>query len=374
MKNILITGSKGFIGRNLAQNLNQYENYNVLEYNSHNSNEELMVLCKMADLIVHTAGVNRTSDKEEFYKGNTSLTEKITNILTEIGYQKPIIYTSSIQVHLDNDYGKSKLEAEKLLLEFGKLNNTKVEILRLPNVFGKWSKPNYNSVIATWCYNLSRNKSIVINDSNKTINLIYIDNVIEIIMKHIEAKDISSENLIGNTTLNTTLGNVAEILTHIKNNRTSLELGNFNDILYKNLYTTYLSYLPEDQFKYGLKTNEDNRGTLAEIIKSDYFGQIFVSTTNPGVTRGNHWHHSKVEKFIVIQGDALISLRELGSNKVIECIVKGSNREVVDIPPGYTHSIKNIGVGELITLFWANEIFNPNKADTFMLDVKEELL
>lgn len=371
MKNILITGSKGFIGKNLIAYLNEQKKYNIFQFDTDNNYDELENYIKECDFVFHLAGVNRPKNVSEFYEGNCGFTEKLIELLQQYSRSIPILVTSSIQVELDNDYGKSKLKAEDAIINYSKDNNVPVRIYRLPNVFGKWCRPNYNSAIATFCYNISHDLDVYISDESKKLKLVYIDDVIQEFVEELENENLSSDNYYSsiNKTYEKSLSEIVDAIRSFRNIRNTSIIPDMNDDFIKVLHTTYLSYLEEDNFAYSLEKKEDNRGWLAELVKSHQFGQMFVSKTNPGIARGNHYHHTKVEKFIVIQGTGLIRFRKVDCDKVIQYTVNGTNPEVVDIPPGYTHSIENIGKDELITLFWANEIFNNDKPDTFYCEV-----
>lgn len=370
MKSFLITGANGFIGRNLTARLERMEGVEFLRYGSGNSLESLEGMVSKADVIIHLAGVNRPQDESEYIQGNAVFTEAMLYIAQMTKKKIPILFASSIQAELLNPYGISKLAAEDAIQQYATQTGAPVYIFRLPNVFGKWCKPNYNSVVATWCHNISRDLPIVMNDPTKELNLVYIDDVVdELIDKslHVDGTGVHYPQVPNSCTI--TLGELKEHLTSFRNSRSNLRLANFENELEKKLYSTYLSYLPEDRFAYDLDMKFDNRGWLAEFIKSDSMGQVFVSRTKPGITRGNHWHHTKVEKFLVVEGEAVIQFRHINSRETIEYQVSGESLKVLDIPPGFTHSICNIGSKDVITIFWANEIFDQQKPDTYFLEV-----
>ena len=393
MKKILVTGSNGFVGKNTVVALKEAKKYEILTIDRNNTEEELKKSVLEADFIVHLAGVNRPKDTKEFYEGNGGLTEKIVGFLREENKNTPILITSSTHAVLDNDYGKSKKQSEDALIKYSDECGAKVYIFRLPNLFGKWCRPNYNSAVATFCHNIAHELDVWINDPAIELNLVYIDDVVASIIDVIEDENIVKlSNLDEEVAVTTTgassiqidkyyyevttvykrtLGNIVDSLKMFRNMRKSLLIPDLSDGFNKALYSTYLTYLEEDDFSYYLDKKEDNRGWLAELVKSEQFGQMFVSKTHPGITRGNHWHHTKTEKFIVIQGQAAIRFRKLDEDKVIEYIVDGEKPQVLDIPPGYTHSIENIGQDEVITLFWSNEMFNPEKPDTYFLEVNK---
>lgn len=370
---VLVTGAKGFIGKNLVATLNEIRkkdnSYEVIEIDRNNSKEDFETGILNADFIVHLAGINRPKDENEFEKGNKNLTEEMINVLKINDKKTPILITSSIQADLDNPYGKSKKGAEEALLKYSAENNSKVYIYRLPNVFGKWCKPNYNSAIATFCNNIARGEEVWVSDTSKEMTLVYIDDVVRNIIKTITSKNEVSGYLNIDIEYKATLGEIVEIIKSFKNNRINLNIPNMKDGLSKNLYSTYLSYIPEDEFSYPLKMNVDNRGSFTEFLRSDDRGQVSINISKPGITKGNHWHHTKNEKFLVVSGEGIIKFRKLDSEEIIEYKVSGEKLEVVDIPVGYTHNIINTGESDMVTVMWANESFNPENSDTYYLEV-----
>lgn len=374
MKNVLITGADGFIGKNLFVRMQQDDNIKVSKFTLDNSPQELEQLILEADFIYHLAGVNRPTDVKDFSKHNKDLTTEIIRTLQHSNLKTPLLITSSTQAALDNPYGESKLAAEEAVFEWSKESGSPVYVYRLPGVFGKWAKPNYNSVVATFCYNMAHDKEIEISDPKHEITLAYIDDVVEQFYSIMSKNTPSPEGLLYiSPTFTLTLAELSNRIYAINKIRQSLVIPDLSDDLNKYLYATFLSYLPTNNFSYNLSKNTDNRGWLAEFIKSDYFGQIFISKTKPGVTRGDHWHHTKIEKFLVIEGDAEINFRNIlnEDKEIITYKVSGRTATVVDIPPGYTHSITNTGKSDLITLFWANEIFNKDRPDTIYEKVKK---
>lgn len=340
-KKILITGATGFIGKNLTATLLQAGYTNLYLFDRENTQQQLEEWCTDAEFVFHLAGVNRPVDVKEFYEGNTDFSKNLLDTLAAKGNKAPVVVSSSIQALLDNDYGKSKKMGEDLFLENA---NNPAFIARLYGVFGKWSRPNYNTVVATFMYNVAHGLPLQINDPDRELTLCYIDDVIA---KFIDIMENTADYKPGFFEIDTlhkiTLGKLAEKITNFGKNRESLVMPPLNTLLDQRLYGTYLSYLDEDKFAYQLKKNEDNRGWLAEFIKSESFGQIFVSTTKPGITRGDHWHHTKVEKFFVLSGKAEISFRHMITDEIIRYTVEGNTPTVVDIPVGYTHKITNIG-------------------------------
>lgn len=366
-KKILITGANGFIGKNLTVHLVQSGFTNLYLYDKNSSKQDLEKFCADCEFVFHLAGVNRPTDPKEFYTGNTDFSKILLDTLQKYDNHCPVIVTSSIQAELDNDYGKSKKQGEELFFE-----NTAnpAFIFRLYGVFGKWSRPNYNTVVATFCHNAAHGLPLKVSDPNAELTLCYIDDILAKFMYMIENSDDYETGFYEIDTLHKiTLGCLAKTIELFSLNRKSLIMPSMSSLLEKRLYGTYLSYLEKDDFAYSLRKNEDDRGWLAEFIKSESFGQIFISTSKPGITRGNHWHHTKVEKFFVIKGTAEISFRSMATNEKYTYTVEGNTPSVVDIPVGYTHYIKNIGYDDLITLFWANQLFDPDLPDTYYTEV-----
>lgn len=379
---ILVTGAKGFVGKNLVSTLKNIRDGKdktrtltvdeIYEYDLSNTKEDLKELTKDCDFVVHLAGVNRPTKPEEFYEGNAGFTETLCNYLKENNNHSSILISSSIHADKDNDYGKSKKEGEELLLQFGKENNNPVYIYRFANLFGKWCRPNYNSVTATWCYNIANGLEIQINDPSVVLPLCYIDDVVDEILNCIEGNaNKVQENYYGVKTIHeVSLGELSTLLYSFKESRNNRETPHMREGSFeKKLYSTYLSYLPEDQFSYELKMNVDYRGSFTEFLKTEEYGQVSINISKPGITKGQHWHHSKNEKFLVVSGEGVIQFRKIGDDKVIEYKVSGAKLEVVDIPTGYTHNIINTGTVDMVTVMWANEKFDPNKPDTYFEEV-----
>ena len=368
--NILITGAKGFIGKNLIAELKNRGFNQVNEFTRDSDPALLEHYVKECDFIFHLAGVNRPQNENDFIKGNYNFTSQLLELLKKHGNKAPIVTTSSIQAELNNPYGKSKKAMEDLLFNYQAETATKVFVYRLPNVFGKWSKPNYNSVVATFCYNISRELPIQINNPLSHLTLCYIDDVVEEFLRALDGNPtVKGQYCIVPVTHNIMLGELASLITRFKESRKNLSIANMEDGLTKKLYSTYLSFLPIDQFAYDLKMNIDNRGSFTEFIRTPDRGQVSINISKPGITKGNHWHHTKNEKFLVVSGEALIRFRALDSEDIIEYQVSGDKLQVVDIPTGYTHSIVNIGETDLVTVMWVNECFDPVKPDTYYLEV-----
>jgi UDP-2-acetamido-2,6-beta-L-arabino-hexul-4-ose reductase len=371
MKTVLVTGAAGFIGKNLCASLAQRKDIEVLPYDIDDSPETLADCAARADFVFHLAGVNRPQNIGEFDKGNRGFTEELLDMLEKSGRKAPVVMTSSIQASLDNPYGISKKAAEDAVFNWSSQTATDGLVYRLPNVFGKWCRPNYNSVVATFCHNIARGLPIQVNNPETRLSLVYIDDVVEELVAAMDgAAQKGDDGFCHMTrTFSVTLQQLADTIYSFAESRMSLVVPNFEGDFERCLYATYTSYLPEDGFGYELDMKHDNRGWLAEFIKSRQFGQVFISRTKPGITRGNHWHNTKIEKFLVINGEANIKFRKIGTGEVIEYKVNGERLRVIDIPAGYTHSITNISDTDLITLFWANEIFSQEKPDTYFLEV-----
>ena len=304
-------------------------------------------------------------------EGNFDLTLKLLELLKKHNNKAPVLLTSSIQAEKDNPYGRSKKAGEDLLLNYYYETDAKVYVYRLPNLFGKWSKPNYNTVVATFCHNIARGLEIQINNPDTELNLCYIDDILEEFMRALEGNPtIQDDNFcVVPVTHNIKLGELADLIKSFKESRSNLGIPDMEDELTKKLYSTYLSFLPEDQFSYDLKMNCDHRGSFTEFMRTPERGQVSVNISKPGITKGNHWHHTKNEKFLVVSGEGLIRFRKIGSDEIIEYKVSGEKLQVVDIPTGYTHSIVNVGDSDLVTVMWANECFDPGKPDTHFVEV-----
>ena len=367
---ILVTGAKGFIGKNLIAELKNRKYEDIFEYDLNTSREDLERYTKECDFVYHLAGVNRPETEEEFMQGNFGFTSDLLGLLEKNHNKAPVLITSSIQAERDNPYGISKKAGEDLIFSYGEENNIKTYVYRLPNVFGKWSRPNYNTVVATYCYNIARDLEIQINNPQAELNLVYIDDVVEEFINTMEGKGNKIDNFYQvETTHDIKLGELAELIKGFKESRKNLSIANMGNSLEKKMYSTYLSFLPEENFSYPLNMNIDNRGSFTEFIRTMDRGQVSINVSKPGITKGNHWHHTKNEKFLVVSGQGLIRFRKIDEDEIIEYKVSGERLEVVDIPTGYTHSIVNVGETDLVTVMWVNECFNPEKPDTYFLEV-----
>lgn len=378
--NILITGAKGFVGKNLVAQLYNIKNgkislsplegkhLEILEYDIDSDPKDLDIFCEQADFVLNLAGINRPTDPKDFMKGNFGFASLLLDTLKKYGNNCPVMISSSTQATLDNPYGESKRMGEQLMLNYAKETNSKVLIYRFPNIFGKWCRPNYNSVIATFCYNITHNLPIQVNDSSTMMHLVYVDDVVEELLLALTGEEHRNGDFCEVPIVHTvTLGKVVELLYSFRNSRKSLNVPDVSDSFTKNLYSTYLSYLSEDDFGYPLKMNVDDRGSFTEIIRTIDRGQFSVNISKPHITKGNHWHHTKNEKFLVVSGNGVIRFRNMSESnaKIIEYFVSGDKMEVIDIPTGYTHNIENLGDTDMVTFIWCNECFNPQRPDTY---------
>lgn len=398
--NILVTGAKGFVGRNLCENLKNIRDgkdktrafsvENVFEYDIDSSETELDEYCSKADIVFNLAGVNRPKDNSEFMSGNFGFASTLLDTLKKHNNKCPVMLSSSIQATLigrygESDYGKSKLAGENLFFDYGKETGAKVLVYRFPNLFGKWCRPNYNSAVATFCNNIANDLPIQVNDRNTELELLYIDDLIEEMMAALSGSEHHCEydglNPVEKSagkycyvpvTHKVTLGQIVDTLESFKNQPQTLVIPEipFNSFT-KKLYSTYLSYLPKEKVAFPLKMNCDDRGSFSELLKTANCGQFSVNISKPGITKGEHWHNTKWEFFIVVSGHALIQERKIGTDEVIEFDVSGDNIQAVHMLPGYTHNIINLSETEnLVTVMWANEQFDKNHPDTFGEKVK----
>ena len=367
---ILITGAGGFVGKNLVATLRTAGYTDLMLFEKDDTPETLADYCRRAAFVVHLAGINRPTDPSEFYTGNAGLTDTLLADLEAAGNTAPVLVTSSTQAELDNDYGKSKRQAEEAIFAHRRRTGAAVYVFRMPGVFGKWCRPNYNSVVATFCHNVAHGLPIQVRDSAFSLPLVYIDDVVACILAAFDGQvmmDRSATPICHMHPIHeVTLGRLAELIQGFAAGRTSLAVpdlapGSFE----KKLYSTYLSYLPSDQFSYPLEMHTDNRGSFTEFLRSPERGQVSINISHPGIVKGNHWHHTKNEKFLVVKGEGVIRFRNIFSREVIEYHVSGDKLEVVDIPCGYTHNIENVGTEDMVTVMWANEAFDPDHPDTF---------
>lgn len=364
---VLITGSNGFIGKNLKAHLNEIEDIEIITYDVEDTIDKIKDNLDEIDFIFHLAGVNRPQTPEEFYQGNSDLTKQIVDLIKDKNI--PLVITSSIHAEKDNDYGKSKKLAEDYIRE----NLSNYYIYRLHNVFGKWCRPNYNSVVATFCHNIANDLDITINDESTTLDLIYIDDICYEFVRLIKGEK-PEEQVDGvcyiNPRYNVTLGYIAKKLYGFRDSMNSIYVPNTGDEFTKKLYSTYISYLPLEKTYVQATKNVDERGSFTELVRTNECGQFSVSFSKPGIVRGNHYHHTKLERFIVIKGKAKIGFTSVIDGTSHEFIVDDSNIQIVTIPVGYTHNIENIGDDEMILAIWCNELFDKEKPDTYFKPVE----
>ena len=396
---ILITGAKGFVGKNLAEALKSIRDgkdrtrpdlkiEEIYLYDIDSSKDELETACERADFVFNLAGVNRPKDNSEFMQGNFGFAGELLNTLKKHNNKCPVMLSSSVQATLigryDSDYGRSKKAGEELFFSYAAETGAKVLVYRFPNLFGKWCRPNYNSAVATFCYNTANDLPITVNDRSTELELLYIDDLISEMLDALENKEHHCE-FDGVKTLLcedgkycaapithfVTLGEIADLLESFKNQPETLLMPEIpNNSFGKKLYSTYLSYLPKEKVSFPLKMNVDYRGSFTELLKTEKCGQISVNISKPGITKGQHWHNSKWEFFIVVSGHGLIEERKIGSDEVLRFEVSSDRIEAVHMLPGYTHNIINLSETEnLVTVMWANESFDPNKPDTFFEEV-----
>lgn len=366
MKTVLITGANGFVGKNLRVSLQQRKDVRLLCFDVEDTPDTLPALVSQADFIFHLAGVNRPQNVKEFTAGNAGLTETVIAHLVEQGKSTPLLISSSTQAAQDNPYGVSKRAAEDAVFAYGRETGAAVYVYRLSNVFGKWCRPNYNSAVATFCHNIANDLPIQVNDPTVVMNLVYIDDVLSSFIAALDGGMKMQDDFCQVLPVHTVqLGEIAALIRSFRESRADRSIPDMADPFTKKLYATYLSYLPVDQFSYPLKMNVDERGSFTEFIKTIDRGQVSVNISKPGITKGNHWHHTKNEKFLVVSGQGIIRFRQVGGSEIISYPVSGDSLEVVDIPTGYTHNITNTGETDMVTVMWCNELLDPKKPDTF---------
>jgi len=369
--NILITGSNGFIAKNLIHALKSSNacSINLLLVNSSTTDLEVELALIKADILVHLAAVHRPKIVDEYYTVNEHFTEKIINLLLKNNKKIPVIFSSSKQVLVDNDYGKSKLKAELILSEYFKITGARVHILRLPNVFGKWAKPNSNSVVSTFCYNVSRSLPIDIHNESNTVSLLHIDEVVSLMIQLITNPEKINPYEDFPSIVEITVGELAKKINEFNDLRNKNQLPTIQSRFDQQLFSTYTSYLPLEGLRMERLTNESPGSRFTELIQTIHSGQFSLNIIQPGVVKGNHWHQTKHEKYFVIQGTAKIRLRKKFDENVDEIILGSEPIASLDIPPGVVHSIENFGQQDLITIMWANEMYDPKNPDTFKEDV-----
>lgn len=364
---VLITGPNGFVGKNLIVHLKEHQDVEILTFGRSDDLKVLGERVAQADFIFHLAGVNRPQDPAEFGQGNTELTVELCKAIEASGRQIPVAYTSSSQAALDNPYGASKRGAEEALQRLAQQHGSPVHVLRLPNVFGKWARPNYNSAVATFCHNIARDLPIQINDPAAVITLVYIDDVIAHFLALMAGEEASADV---QPQYRVSVGEIADRLRGFKESRNTLITDRVGDGFVRALYSTYLSYLPPERFSYEVPKYCDPRGVFVEMLKTPDCGQFSFFTAHPGITRGGHYHHTKTEKFLVIKGRARFGFRHMTSGEFHEVVTEGDKPQIVETVPGWTHDITNIGDDEMIVMLWANEIFDRAHPDTYACQVK----
>ena len=386
--NILVTGAKGFVGKNFCASLNNIRDRKdrtrpnivideIYEYDIDTDVELLDVYCEKADFVFHFAGVNRPKTNEEFMQGNFGFTSTLLDTLKKHGNTCPVMISSSIQAtcigRYDGEYGRSKRAGEELMFSYAKEKGAKVLVYRFPNLFGKWCRPNYNSAVATFCNNIANDLPITVNDPAVELELVYIDDLVNEMLDAIEGKEHYADSYCQvPVTHKVTLGEIVACLDKFKNQPQTLMMPEIAENSFeKKLYSTYLSYLPKERASFPLKMNEDVRGSFTELLKTEKCGQFSVNISKPGITKGQHWHHSKWEFFIVVSGHGLIQMRKIGTDEVWNFEVSGENIQAIHMLPGYTHNIINLSETEnLVTVMWANESFDPNHPDTYFEEVE----
>lgn len=376
---VLVTGAKGFVGKNLVAQLNNikdgkahcYGDLNidaVYEYDIDSTIEELDAFCKDCDFVFNLAGVNRPQNQEEFMQGNFGFASTLLDTLKKHGNKCPVMISSSTQAALDNPYGESKRAGEQLMFSYAEETGAKVLVYRFPNLFGKWCRPNYNSAVATFCNNIANDLPIQVNDPKVVLNLVYIDDLVDEMIAALKGEENRKEEFCEVPIAHSvSLGEIVDLLYEFKDQSRTLVVPEIpNNSFAKKLYSTFLSYFPKEKVAFPLKMNIDDRGSFTELLKSKNVGQVSINISKPGITKGQHWHNSKWEFFIVVAGHGLIQERKIGTDELIEFEVSGDKIEAVHMLPGYTHNIINLSQTEnLVTVMWANESFDPNKPDTF---------
>ena len=366
---VLITGANGFVGKNLQMHLGERGGVEIVPFTREDNKADLPRLLDGVDWVYHLAGINRPQHPSEFVTGNVGLTEALCQEVKETGRKIPVVYTSSIQVEKDNDYGTSKRAAEEALLELTQSTGCPVYIYRLPNVFGKWARPHYNSAVATFCHNIARDLPVQVNDPDAVINLVYIDDVVASFVALLDGSRQSRQFAEVEPVYKITVGELADQLRRFKATRYNLITEPVGMGLTRALYSTYVSYLPPESFTYTVPQHGDERGVFVEMLKTPDAGQFSFFTAHPGVTRGGHYHHPKTEKFLVIKGEACFRFRHMLTGEFYELFTSGTKPEIVETVPGWTHDITNVGDDELVCMLWANEIFDRDNPDTFACPV-----
>jgi UDP-2-acetamido-2,6-beta-L-arabino-hexul-4-ose reductase len=366
---IVVTGADGFVARNLRVHLGERGHRDVVGINRATGLDAMRGALAAADFVYHLAGVNRPADPAEFSSGNAGFTRLLCDELARTGRAVPVAFASSTQAELDNPYGRSKREAEETLLRHARDTGARVHLLRLTNVFGKWCRPDYNSVVATFCHNIARGLPISVNDPAAPLRLVHVDDVVSTLIGLLDAPQAAAGFVAAGPVHATTVGDVARILQEFADSRSSLSMPPVGTGLVRALYATYVSYLPPGSFAYDLPRHEDPRGVFVEVLKTPDCGQFSYFTAHPGVTRGEHYHHSKTEKFLVIRGTARFGFRHVLTGETFELVTRGDEARVVETVPGWTHDVTNVGDCEMIVMLWANENFDRHRPDTIAMKV-----
>ncbi len=367
---VMVTGANGFIGKNLLMHFREKDGFEVLPFTRESEERDLPALLQGVDWIIHLAGINRPQDPSEFEIGNAGLTQALCDAVQQSGRQIPVIYSSSIQAGRDNNYGSSKRAAEDALLALNEATGNPVYIYRLPNVFGKWARPNYNSAVATFCHNIARDMPVQVNDPDAVIHLVYVDDVVGQFLSLLERGSGNNDPFVEvEPVYQITVGGLANQLNRFKATRENLITESVGTGFIRALYSTYVSYLAPEQFTYMVPQHGDERGVFVEMLKTPDAGQFSYFTAHSGVTRGGHYHHSKTEKFLVIKGKARFRFRHMLTDEFYELFTGGDKPEIVETVPGWTHDITNVGNDELVCMLWANEIFDRDNPDTFVCQI-----
>lgn len=369
---VLITGANGFVGKNLQLHLAERKDVKVVCFTREHTIAQLPTLLQEVDFVFHLAGINRPQDPQEFVTGNADLTaalcEAVAKVQRTAGRKVPVIYTSSTQAACENPYGVSKRSAEQALQALATSYEVPVHVFRLPNVFGKWCRPNYNSAVATFCHNIARGLPIQVNDPAAPVTLVYVDDVVERFIQLMDGADaaVDAEGFATVTPqYTTTVGEMARLIETFRASRETLMTERVGTGFVRALYSTYVSYLPSECFAYTVPMHGDARGVFVEMLKTPDCGQFSFFTAHPGITRGGHYHHTKTEKFLVIKGAARFKFRHMQTGETHELMTNGDKAEIVETVPGWTHDITNIGSDEMVVMLWANEVFDRSKPDTY---------
>lgn len=368
MTRIAVTGASGFIGSNLTVQLRE-RGFDVVAISHHLDAAQLLEALRGCELVFHLAGVNRPADERDFITGNQTMTERLLAALCVSTPSPPVVYASSVQASADNPYGRSKRAAELMIEAYGRNTGAAVSVLRLPNIFGKWCRPNYNSVVATFCHNIARGLPITVNDPSATLSLLYIDDLVAHLIASAQNPRATADLVSDWPIYEATLGELATHLENFRDSRISLVTGRVGTGFLRALHATYVSYLPPAGFDYPLNAHTDPRGMFVEMLRTPDSGQFSFFSAHPGITRGGHYHHSKTEKFLVVQGEARFGFRHIVTGETLEIFTSGETPRVVETVPGWAHDVTNVGEQTMLVLLWANELFDPQRPDTIAAKV-----